>query len=66
MGLIKNKGWQDYLWIASAIYLVLGFVNILFAWLGIICFTVPLAISLIKGIRHIAIIIVEEDSFSAC
>lgn len=49
MGLIKNKGWRDYLWIASAIYLVLGFVNILFAWLGIICFTVPLAISLIKG-----------------
>ena len=44
----KNK-WYDYLWIFSTIYLLLSFFNILFAWLGLICFITPLAISLIKG-----------------
>ena len=29
-----KKHWYDYLWIASLLYLVLGFFNILFAWLG--------------------------------
>lgn len=46
---MKKKKWYDYLWITSIIYLVLGFVNILFAWLGMICFSVPLIISLVKG-----------------
>ncbi len=46
---MKTKSWSDYLWIASAIYLVLGFFNILFAWLGMICFITPLVISLITG-----------------
>nr|WP_302599241.1 4Fe-4S binding protein [uncultured Cellulosilyticum sp.] len=45
----KKKNWYDYLWITSALYLVLGFVNILFAWLGIICFIVPLVIAATKG-----------------
>lgn len=27
-----KKHWYDYLWIFSLIYLVLGFVHILFAW----------------------------------
>lgn len=40
-----KKPWYTYLWIASVIYLMLGFVNILFAWLGLICFTIPLFIS---------------------
>lgn len=44
-----RKRWYDYLWIVTIIYMVLGFVNILFAWLGLICFFVPLGISLIKG-----------------
>lgn len=44
-----KKKWYDYLWIVSTIYLILGFFNILFAWLGIICFAVPLLISIIKG-----------------
>ena len=43
------RRWYDYLWIASALYLLLGFVNILFAWLGMICFLVPLGIALIGG-----------------
>ncbi|WBW95631.1 4Fe-4S binding protein [Oceanirhabdus sp. W0125-5] len=49
MGLNKKKKWNDYLWIASAIYLVLGFFNILFAWVGLICFLVPLIVSLSGG-----------------
>jgi hypothetical protein len=46
---MNNKKWYDYLWIFSTIYLLLGFVNILFAWLGLICFITPLAISIING-----------------
>lgn len=45
----KRRPWYDYLWIASLTYLILGFVNILFAWLGLICFFVPLGISIVKG-----------------
>lgn len=45
----KTKKWYDYLWIVSALYLILGFFNILFAWLGLICFFVPLAIAIICG-----------------
>lgn len=44
-----RKVWYDYLWIASAAYLILGVINILFAWLGLICFFIPLGISLVKG-----------------
>lgn len=45
----KQKHWYEYLWIASLAYLVLGFFNILFAWLGLLCFFIPLLISIIKG-----------------
>lgn len=45
----KKKKWYDYLWIASLLYLILGFFNILFGWLGLICFIVPLLIAIIKG-----------------
>ena len=34
---MKRK-WYDYLWLASLAYLILGFFNILFAWLGLLCF----------------------------
>lgn len=44
----KTKKWYEYLWIASSVYLVLGIFNILFAWLGIICFITPLVLSLTK------------------
>ncbi len=44
-----KKHWYDYLWIFSTIYLALGFFNILFAWIGLICFITPLAISIIGG-----------------
>lgn len=45
----QKKHWYDYLWIFSSIYLLLGFVNILFAWLGLICFITPLMIALLGG-----------------
>ncbi len=46
---MKTKSWNNYLWIASATYLILGFFNILFAWLGMICFITPLTIALFTG-----------------
>ena len=45
----KTKKWYDYLWIFSSVYLILGFVNILFAWLGLLCFFIPLLISIFGG-----------------
>ena len=44
-----KKKWYDYLWIASLSYLILGYFNILFAWLGLICFIVPLALAVTTG-----------------
>lgn len=44
-----SRRWHDYLWMASALYLALGFFNILFAWLGLICFILPLGIAIVKG-----------------
>ena len=46
---MKKKHWYDYLWIWTIIYFVLGFFNILFAWLGMIDFLVPLFIALFGG-----------------
>lgn len=46
-----RKRWYDYLWIVSLLYLILGFFNILFAWLGLACFLIPLMISLAKGTK---------------
>ena len=46
---MKKKHWNDYLWIWTIIYFALGFFNILFAWLGMIDFLVPLAIAIIGG-----------------
>jgi len=45
----KKKHWYDYLWILSVVYLTFGFLNILFSWLGLICFIIPLLITVIKG-----------------
>ena len=45
----KQKKWYDYLWIVSLLYLTLGFFNIMSAWLGLICFFVPLIISVVSG-----------------
>lgn len=45
----KAKHWHNYLWIFSAFYIVMGFFNILFAWVGLLCFFIPLIISAVKG-----------------
>ena len=48
---MKKKHWYQYLWIASASYLILGFCNILFAWLGLLCFLIPLLMALLGGTK---------------
>lgn len=45
----KKKNWYDYLWIVSTLYLILGMFNIMFAWLGLLCFFIPLIIAIVKG-----------------
>ena len=44
-----KKKWNDYLWIWTVLYFGLGFFNILFAWLGMIDFLVPLFIAIFGG-----------------
>lgn len=46
---MKSKKWYDYLWIVSILYLFLGLFNILFAWLGLLCFIIPLLIAIRTG-----------------
>jgi hypothetical protein len=43
------KRWYDYLWIATILYFTLGFFNILFAWIGMIAFILPLLFAIIGG-----------------
>lgn len=47
-----SKKWYDYLWIWTVIYFALGFFNILFAWLGMIDFLVPLGFAVFGGNKH--------------
>ena len=44
-----KKHWYDYLWICTIVYFSLGFFNIMFAWLGLISFFLPLLIAIIGG-----------------
>lgn len=46
---MKQKHWYNYLWIWTIIYFSLGFFNILFAWLGMIDFLVPIIIAVVRG-----------------
>ena len=61
-----KKRWYDFLWIASLLYLVLGFFNILFAWLGLLCFFIPLVIAFAGGDKGYCTAFVDGDSCSAC
>ena len=45
----QNRKWCDYLWIAELTYLILGLFNILFAWLGMLFFCIPLLIAIFGG-----------------
>lgn len=44
-----RKHWYDYLWMWSLVYFALGFFNILFAWLGMLDFLLPLGMAVIGG-----------------
>ncbi|WP_312641134.1 4Fe-4S binding protein [Hydrogenoanaerobacterium sp.] len=44
-----KKRWYDYLWIAELLYLTLGLCNILFAWMGMLFFVIPLLVAVIGG-----------------
>ena len=46
---MKTKKWYSYLWIWSIVYFSLGFFNILFAWLGMIEFLLPLMLAIFGG-----------------
>lgn len=37
------------MWVISSIYLFLGMFNILFAWVGMLCFLIPIIISVLGG-----------------
>ena len=50
-GVSMKKHWYDYLWIASLLYLLLGFFNTLFAWVGLLCFLIPLIIAVARGTK---------------
>jgi hypothetical protein len=45
----KKKLWREYLWAASVLYLLLGLFNIISAWIGMLCFTIPLVVSAAGG-----------------
>ena len=45
----RSKKWYDHLWMVELCYLFLGLFNILFAWLGLLCFFIPLLIAGIGG-----------------
>ncbi len=46
---MKKRHWYDYLWIVTPLYLGLGCFNILFAWLGLLFFCLPLLIAIFGG-----------------
>ena len=46
---MRTKKWYDYLWLWSIVYFALGLFNILFAWLGMIDFLVPLVLAIVGG-----------------
>ena len=46
---MKRRHWYDYLWIWTILYFTLGFFNILFAWLGMIDFLLPLLLAIFGG-----------------
>ena len=46
---MKKKHWYDYLWLYAIIYFALDFFNILFAWMGMIDFLLPLILAIFGG-----------------
>ncbi len=48
----KKASWYDFLWIWAIVYFSLAFFNILFAWLGLIDFIVPLIFATAGGNKN--------------
>lgn len=42
----RKRHWYDYLFILTPLYLALGFFNILFAWIGLAFFLIPLVMAI--------------------
>lgn len=40
---------SKHMWFFSLLYFILGLFNILFAWLGMLCFVIPLILSIVMG-----------------
>ena len=49
---MKKKNWYDYLWIWAIVYFSLGFFNIMFAWLGMLDFLIPLIFAIFAGNKY--------------
>ena len=62
---MKAKHWYDYLWVYAIIYFALGFFNILFAWLGMIDFLLPLFLAILAGTNSFATTSADGDNCSA-
>ena len=61
-----KKQWCDYLWILSLTYLILGFFNIMFAWLGLIWLFCSFAYLTDKGTKGYCNRYCEEASCLDC
>lgn len=48
----KKKHWYDYVWLWAVVYFSLGFFNIIFAWLGMIDFLLPLFLAILGGSKY--------------
>ena len=59
-----KKHWYHYLWIYSLCFFIAGFFNILFAWLGLISFILPLIFA--TATSDFATATATADSFCAC
>lgn len=46
---MKKQHWYEYLWLWPIVYFTLGLFNILFAWMGLIDFLLPLFIAVVFG-----------------
>ena len=49
---MKARSWRNYLWVWPVVYFSLGMFNILFAWLGMIDFMLPVMFAIFGGNKH--------------
>lgn len=63
---MKKKKWYNYMWIWTIVYFVLGFFNILFAWLGMIDFMLPLIFAIFGGNKWFCNHMCGRGQFLSC